>query len=72
LNSADRNAVSPGSLAATLSQALAAELEFARLACQEAHAACAEVDDLIWQVRHIRLGRQRVVFSIDGFDEAAA
>jgi hypothetical protein len=69
MNPAAMNAASP---ARTLSQTLAAEVEFARLARQEAQAACAEVDDLIWQVQHIRLGRQRVVFSIDGFDEADA
>ena len=27
------------------------------------------VEELIWEVQHIRLGRQRVVFSVAGFEQ---
>jgi hypothetical protein len=45
-----------------------AELQHARQARRDAEAANAEVEELIWQVQHVQLGRQHVVFSIDGFD----
>ena len=48
------------------------ELQQARLARMEAQAAGDEVEELIWQVQHIRLGRQRVVFSIAGFEQDLA
>jgi hypothetical protein len=48
------------------------ELQQARLARMEAQAACDEVEELIWEVQHIRLGRQRVVFSIAGFEQDLA
>jgi len=44
------------------------DLQQARLARIEAEAAGAEVEELIWQVQHVQLGRQRLVFSIEGFD----
>jgi hypothetical protein len=48
------------------------ELQKARLARMEAQAAGDEVEELIWEVQHIRLGRQRVVFSITGFEQNLA
>ena len=45
------------------------ELQHARQARIDAEAASTEVDELIWQVQHIQLGRQRIIFSIDGFDQ---
>jgi hypothetical protein len=48
------------------------ELQQARLARMEAQAASDEVEQLIWEVQHIRLGRQRVVFSIAGFEQDLA
>jgi len=45
------------------------ELHQARLARMEAQAASDEVEELIWEVQHVRLGRQRVVFSISGFEQ---
>ena len=54
-------------------QAMANDLEQARLARLDAEAANTEVEDLIWELQHVQLGRQRIVFSIAGFeqDEAA-
>jgi hypothetical protein len=49
-------------------KAMEADLQQARLARLEAEAASAEVEELIWQVQHVQLGRQRLVFSIEGFD----
>ncbi len=51
-------------------KAMEADLRQARLARLEAEAAGAEVEveELIWQVQHVQLGRQRLVFSIEGFD----
>jgi hypothetical protein len=45
-----------------------AELQLARQARLDAEAANAEVEDMIWEVQHVQLGRQHMVFSIDGFD----
>jgi hypothetical protein len=45
------------------------ELRQARLARLEAQAAGDDVEELVWEVQHIRLGRQRVVFSIAGFEQ---
>ena len=50
-------------------QAMANDLQQARQARLEAQAANSEVEELIWQVQHVRLGRQRIVFSIAGFDQ---
>ncbi len=49
-------------------KAMQSDLQQARLARIEAEAAGAEVEELIWQVQHVQLGRQRLVFSIEGFD----
>ena len=50
-------------------QAMANDLQQARQARLEAEAANSDVEELIWQVQHVRLGRQRIVFSIAGFDQ---
>jgi hypothetical protein len=49
-------------------KAMESDLQQARLARIEAEAAGAAVEELIWQVQHVQLGRQRLVFSIEGFD----
>ena len=38
------------------------ELQQARFARMEAQAASDDIEELIWEVQHIRRGRQRVVF----------
>ncbi|MEJ2377171.1 MAG: hypothetical protein P8Y53_22005 [Pseudolabrys sp.] len=48
------------------------ELHQVRLARMDAEAASADVEELIWEVQHIRLGRQRMVFAIAGFEPEAA
>ncbi len=48
------------------------EIQQARAARMEAEAAGCDLEELIWDVQHIRLGRQRIVFSIDGFAEDLA
>lgn len=53
-------------------QAMANDLRQARQARLDAEAANSEVEELIWQVQHVQLGRQRIVFSIAGFDQEAA
>ena len=53
-------------------KAMENELQQARLARMDAEAASADVEELIWQVQHIKLGRQRVVFSIAGFEQDLA
>ena len=50
-------------------QAMANDLQQARQARMEAQAANSDVEELIWQVQHVQLGRQRIVFSIAGFDQ---
>ena len=50
-------------------QAMANDLEQAKLARLDAEAANADVEDLIWELRHVQLGRQRLVFSIAGMDQ---
>ncbi len=50
-------------------QAMANDLQLARQARLDAQAASCEVEELIWQVQHVQLGRQRIVFSIAGFDQ---
>ena len=45
------------------------EVQHARLARLDAVSAGDEVDELIRQVQHFRPGRQRVVFSIEGWSE---
>jgi hypothetical protein len=53
-------------------KAMENDLHQARLARMEAEAASADVEELIWEVQHIRLGHQRVVFSITGFEQDLA
>lgn len=48
------------------------DLNLARQARLEAEAANCDVEELIWEIQHVRLGRQRVVFSISGFEQDAA
>ena len=50
-------------------QAMANDLQQAHQARLEAQAANSDVEELIWQVQHVQLGRQRIVFSIAGFDQ---
>lgn len=50
-------------------QAMANDLREARLARLDAEAANSEVEELIWEVQHVQLGRQRLVFSIAGPDQ---
>jgi len=44
----------------------------ARRARLEAEAANHDVEELIRELQHVQLGRQRVVFSIAGFEQEAA
>ncbi|KQY97835.1 hypothetical protein ASD45_17675 [Pseudolabrys sp. Root1462] len=53
-------------------QAMQNDLLEARRAREEAEAANHEVEELIWELQHVQLGRQRVVFSISGFEQEAA
>ncbi|MCW5688070.1 MAG: hypothetical protein KIT76_05945 [Pseudolabrys sp.] len=53
-------------------QAMQNDLIEARRARQEAEAANHDVEELIWELQHVQLGRQRVVFSIAGFEQEAA
>ena len=50
-------------------QAMANDLQQARQARIDAQAASSDVEELIWQVQHVQLGRQRIVFSIAGLDQ---
>ncbi len=52
-------------------KSLADELHQARLARIDAEAASTDVEDMIWHVQHVQLGRQRMVFSITGFEQDA-
>jgi hypothetical protein len=45
------------------------DLQQARMARLEAEAANSDLAELIWQVQHVQLGRQQIVFSIAGFDQ---
>ena len=49
-------------------QMMESELERARIARREAEAALLDVDDMIRELQHFQPGRQRVVFSIAGFE----
>jgi hypothetical protein len=53
-------------------EAMANDLQQARQARIDAEAASSDVEELIWQVQHVQLGRQRIVFSIAGFDQEPA
>jgi len=48
------------------------ELKQARQARLDAEAANCDVEELIWEIQHVRLGHQRIVFSIAGLDEELA
>ncbi|MGE0564770.1 MAG: hypothetical protein AB7O50_09680 [Pseudolabrys sp.] len=52
------------------SKAMDSELELARTARREAEAALLDVDDMIRELQGFQPGRQRVVFSIAGFEQA--
>ena len=52
-------------------QAMANDLRRAREARLEAEAANSDVEELIWEIQHVQLGRQRIVFSICGFEQDA-
>ena len=53
-------------------KAMENDLQQARLARLEAEAANCDVEELIWELQHVQLGRQRIVFSIAGFDQDVA
>jgi hypothetical protein len=53
-------------------KAMENDLLEARRARLEAEAANHDVEELIWELQHVQLGRQRVVFSIAGFEQDAA
>lgn len=53
-------------------EAMAHDLQLARQARLEAEAANEDVEELIWEIQHVQLGRQRIVFSISGFEQEAA
>jgi len=53
-------------------ESMAKDLQLARQARLEAEAANADVEELIWEIQHIQLGRQRMVFSIAGFEQELA
>jgi hypothetical protein len=53
-------------------KAMENDLHQARLARLEAEAANCDVEELIWELPHVQLGRQRIVFSIAGFDQDVA
>ncbi len=50
-------------------KAMENDLRQARLARQDAEAANCEVEELIWELQHVQLGRQRIVFSIAGIEQ---
>jgi len=53
-------------------EAMANDLKLARQARLEAEAANCDVEELIWEIQHVQLGRQRIVFSISGFEQDVA
>ena len=53
-------------------KAMENEVHQARMARLDAEAANSDVEELIWEIQHVRLGRQRIVFSISGFDQDVA
>ena len=50
-------------------KAMENDLHQARMARLEVEAANCDVEELIWELQHVRLGHQRVVFSIAGFEQ---
>jgi hypothetical protein len=53
-------------------KAMENDLQEARRARLEAEAANCDVEELIWELQHVQLGRQRIVFSIAGFEQDSA
>jgi hypothetical protein len=53
-------------------KAMENDLHQARKARLEAEEANCDVEELIWELQHVRLGRQRMVFSIAGFEQDQA
>ena len=53
-------------------KAMEKDFHQARMARLEAEAANSDVEELSWELQHVRLGRQRIVFSIAGFEQEAA
>lgn len=53
-------------------EAMANDLKLAREARRAAEEANADVEALIWEIRHVQLGRQRIVFSVAGSEEDLA
>ena len=52
-------------------KAMENDLHQARRARMDAEAANCAVEELIWELQHVQLGRQRMVFSIAGFEQDA-
>ena len=50
-------------------KAMQDDLDRARQARRDAEAANADVEEMLWEIHHIRLGHQRIVFSIEGLLE---
>ncbi len=53
-------------------KAMEHDLHQARMARLEAEAANSDVEELLWELQHVRLGRQRMVFTIAGFEQDQA
>lgn len=53
-------------------EAMAKDLKLARDARLDVEAANADVEELIWELQHVQLGRQRIIFSIAGFEQDVA
>ena len=53
-------------------KAMENDLHQARQARMDAEAANSDVEELLWELQHVRLGRQRMVFTIAGFEQEAA
>ena len=52
-------------------KAMQDDLDRARQARLEAESANADVEEMLWEMQHIRLGHQRIVFSFAGFEQDA-
>ena len=50
-------------------KAMENDLLEARRARLEAEAANQDVEELLWELQHVQLGRQRIIFSIAGFEQ---
>lgn len=53
-------------------KAMENDLHQARIARLEAEAANSDIEELLWELQHVRLGRQRMVFTIAGFEQDQA